>query len=81
MSWIDVWRRTCEQLKTETGLLLQKTLEMNQLTAPVALKESDTSLAEGSVSCLDESLGHNSNMGSDSGTAGSDSGGRTKRKK
>ncbi|XP_036714928.1 interferon-induced helicase C domain-containing protein 1 isoform X4 [Balaenoptera musculus] len=35
--------------------------------------ESDTSLAEGSVSCLDESLGHNSNMGSDSGTMGSDS--------
>ncbi|KAI5220290.1 Interferon-Induced Helicase C Domain-Containing Protein 1 [Manis pentadactyla] len=37
------------------------------------VSESDTSLAEGSVSCLDESLGHNSNMGSDSGTAGSDS--------
>lgn len=36
--------------------------------------KSDTSLAEGSVSCLDESLGHNSNMGSDSGTMGSDSG-------
>lgn len=36
--------------------------------------ESDTSLAEGSVNCLDESLGHNSNMGSDSGTMGSDSG-------
>ncbi|XP_049629322.1 interferon-induced helicase C domain-containing protein 1 [Suncus etruscus] len=35
--------------------------------------ESDTSLAEGSVSCLDESLGHNSNMGSDSGTMGSES--------
>ncbi|KAL4688724.1 hypothetical protein H8959_004976 [Pygathrix nigripes] len=38
-----------------------------------AVSESDTSLAEGSVSCLDESLGHNSNMGSDSGTMGSDS--------
>ncbi|XP_069328116.1 interferon-induced helicase C domain-containing protein 1 [Eulemur rufifrons] len=37
------------------------------------ISESDTSLAEGSVSCLDESLGHNSNMGSDSGTMGSDS--------
>ncbi|XP_074071942.1 interferon-induced helicase C domain-containing protein 1 isoform X2 [Macrotis lagotis] len=36
-------------------------------------EESDTSLAEGSVSCLDESLGHNSNMGSVSGTMGSDS--------
>ncbi|KAM7316499.1 hypothetical protein ACRRTK_024230 [Alexandromys fortis] len=35
--------------------------------------ESDTSLAEGSVSCLDESLGHNSNMGSDSGIMGRDS--------
>lgn len=35
--------------------------------------ESDTSLAEGSVSCFDESLGHNSNMGRDSGTTGSDS--------
>lgn len=30
------------------------------------VSESDTSLAEGSVSCLDESLGHNSTMGSDS---------------
>ncbi|XP_052581627.1 interferon-induced helicase C domain-containing protein 1 [Peromyscus californicus insignis] len=39
--------------------------------------ESDTSLAEGSVSCLDESLGHNSNMGSDSGIMGSDSDERT----
>ncbi|XP_045686738.1 interferon-induced helicase C domain-containing protein 1 isoform X2 [Phyllostomus hastatus] len=38
-----------------------------------AISESDTSLAEGSVNCLDESLGHNSNMGSDSGTMGSDS--------
>ncbi|XP_014389648.1 PREDICTED: interferon-induced helicase C domain-containing protein 1 [Myotis brandtii] len=37
------------------------------------VSESDTSLAEGSVNCLDESLGHNSNMGSDSGTMGSDS--------
>lgn len=37
------------------------------------MSESDTSLAEGSVSCLDESLGHNSNMGSDSGTMGSES--------
>ncbi|XP_006867053.1 PREDICTED: interferon-induced helicase C domain-containing protein 1 [Chrysochloris asiatica] len=37
------------------------------------VSESDTSLAEGSVSCLDESLGHNSNMGSDSDTMGSDS--------
>ncbi|KAM5280009.1 interferon-induced helicase C domain-containing protein 1 [Ctenodactylus gundi] len=35
--------------------------------------ESDTSLAEGSVSCFDESLGHNSNMGRDSGTTGSGS--------
>ncbi|XP_045335978.1 interferon-induced helicase C domain-containing protein 1 isoform X2 [Leopardus geoffroyi] len=40
---------------------------------PCVTSESDTSLAEGSVSCLDESLGHNSNMGSDSGTMGSDS--------
>ncbi|KAM7104938.1 interferon-induced helicase C domain-containing protein 1 [Molossus nigricans] len=37
------------------------------------VSESDTSLAEGSVNCLDESLGHNSNMGSDSGSMGSDS--------
>ncbi|KAF3824427.1 hypothetical protein GH733_008712 [Mirounga leonina] len=36
------------------------------------VSESDTSLAEGSVSCLDESLGHNSNMGSDSGTMGNE---------
>uniref|UniRef100_A0A673V764 Interferon-induced helicase C domain-containing protein 1 n=1 Tax=Suricata suricatta TaxID=37032 RepID=A0A673V764_SURSU len=40
---------------------------------PSIISESDTSLAEGSVSCLDESLGHNSNMGSDSGTMGRDS--------
>ncbi|XP_066201744.1 interferon-induced helicase C domain-containing protein 1 [Saccopteryx leptura] len=37
------------------------------------VSESDTSLAEGSVNCLDESLGHNSNMGSDSGSMGRDS--------
>ncbi|XP_036041003.1 LOW QUALITY PROTEIN: interferon-induced helicase C domain-containing protein 1 [Onychomys torridus] len=43
--------------------------------------ESDTSLAEGSVSCLDESLGHNSNMGSDSGIMGSDSDERTETQK
>lgn len=42
-------------------------------TASSVTTESDTSLAEGSVSCLDESLGHNSNMGSDSGTMGRDS--------
>ncbi|KAM4859368.1 interferon-induced helicase C domain-containing protein 1 isoform 1-T1 [Thomomys bottae] len=51
--------------------------EKNALDSSLAVSsevsESDTSLAEGSVSCLDESLGHNSNMGSDSGTMGSDS--------
>uniref|UniRef100_A0A8C3VQ52 Interferon-induced helicase C domain-containing protein 1 n=1 Tax=Catagonus wagneri TaxID=51154 RepID=A0A8C3VQ52_9CETA len=51
--------------------------EKNSLESSFAdssvVSESDTSLAEGSVSCLDESLGHNSNMGSDSGTMGSDS--------
>ncbi|XP_025326833.1 interferon-induced helicase C domain-containing protein 1 [Canis lupus baileyi] len=47
-------------------------LESSLLDSSV-VSESDTSLAEGSVSCLDESLGHNSNMGSDSGTMGSDS--------
>ncbi|XP_025708253.1 interferon-induced helicase C domain-containing protein 1 isoform X2 [Callorhinus ursinus] len=45
----------------------------SSLVESSAVSESDTSLAEGSVSCLDESLGHNSNMGSDSGTMGSDS--------
>ncbi|XP_022349010.1 interferon-induced helicase C domain-containing protein 1 [Enhydra lutris kenyoni] len=47
-------------------------LELSLMDSSV-VSESDTSLAEGSVSCLDESLGHNSNMGSDSGTMGSDS--------
>ncbi|KAK2490466.1 hypothetical protein MC885_014218, partial [Smutsia gigantea] len=47
-------------------------LESSFMESPI-VSESDTSLAEGSVSCLDESLGHNSNMGSDSGTMGSDS--------
>ncbi|XP_012584832.1 PREDICTED: interferon-induced helicase C domain-containing protein 1 isoform X2 [Condylura cristata] len=52
-------------------------MENNSLESSTAnsslVLESDTSLAEGSVSCLDESLGHNSNMGSDSGTMGSES--------
>ncbi|XP_036996299.2 interferon-induced helicase C domain-containing protein 1 isoform X2 [Artibeus jamaicensis] len=52
-------------------------LETNSVESSLAdssaISESDTSLAEGSVNCLDESLGHNSNMGSDSGTMGSDS--------
>uniref|UniRef100_A0A8D2CZV0 Interferon-induced helicase C domain-containing protein 1 n=1 Tax=Sciurus vulgaris TaxID=55149 RepID=A0A8D2CZV0_SCIVU len=48
------------------------TSELSLADSPM-VSESDTSLAEGSVSCLDESLGHNSNMGSDSGTMGSDS--------
>lgn len=34
--------------------------------------ELDISLVEGSVSCLDESFGYNSNMGSDLGIMGSD---------
>ncbi|KAM5324728.1 interferon-induced helicase C domain-containing protein 1 [Glossophaga mutica] len=45
----------------------------SSFVASSVISESDTSLAEGSVNCLDESLGHNSNMGSDSGTMGSDS--------
>ncbi|XP_008136853.2 interferon-induced helicase C domain-containing protein 1 [Eptesicus fuscus] len=45
----------------------------SSFTDSSVVSESDTSLAEGSVNCLDESLGHNSNMGSDSGTMGSDS--------
>ncbi|XP_051842220.1 interferon-induced helicase C domain-containing protein 1 [Antechinus flavipes] len=53
------------------------TVESDELESSFAdssvVSESDTSLAEGSVSCLDESLGHNSNMGSVSGTMGSDS--------
>ncbi|KAG8510446.1 Interferon-induced helicase C domain-containing protein 1 [Galemys pyrenaicus] len=51
-------------------------MENNSLESSIANSsitlESDTSLAEGSVSCLDESLGHNSNMGSDSGTMGNE---------
>lgn len=45
----------------------------SSFTDSSVVSESDTSLAEGSVNCLDESLGHNSNMGSDSGTMGNDS--------
>lgn len=45
----------------------------SSFTDSSVVSASDTSLAEGSVNCLDESLGHNSNMGSDSGTMGSDS--------
>ncbi|XP_037379324.1 interferon-induced helicase C domain-containing protein 1 [Talpa occidentalis] len=56
-----------ENLYTE-----HNSLESSLANSSIAL-ESDTSLAEGSVSCLDESLGHNSNMGSDSGTMGSES--------
>lgn len=51
---------------------MENSLESSFVDSSIA-SESDTSLAEGSVSCLDESLGHNSNMGSDSGTMGSDS--------
>ncbi|XP_051022089.1 interferon-induced helicase C domain-containing protein 1 [Acomys russatus] len=51
----------------------EDTLPEASFTDSSVTMESDTSLAEGSVSCLDESLGHNSNMGSDSGTMGSDS--------
>nr|XP_048281538.1 interferon-induced helicase C domain-containing protein 1 isoform X2 [Myodes glareolus] len=47
--------------------------ELTGAGCPEDMAESDTSLAEGSVSCLDESLGHNSNMGSDSGIMGRDS--------
>uniref|UniRef100_A0A8C2N557 Interferon-induced helicase C domain-containing protein 1 n=1 Tax=Cricetulus griseus TaxID=10029 RepID=A0A8C2N557_CRIGR len=47
--------------------------ELTGAGCPEDIAESDTSLAAGSVSCLDESLGHNSNMGSDSGIMGSDS--------
>lgn len=54
------------------GRDMESSLESSFVDSSVA-SESDTSLAEGSVSCLDESLGHNSNMGSDSGTMGSDS--------
>ncbi|XP_045686745.1 interferon-induced helicase C domain-containing protein 1 isoform X3 [Phyllostomus hastatus] len=56
--------------QTENEALAQ---ELTGSSASEPSAESDTSLAEGSVNCLDESLGHNSNMGSDSGTMGSDS--------
>uniref|UniRef100_A0A452RP09 Interferon-induced helicase C domain-containing protein 1 n=1 Tax=Ursus americanus TaxID=9643 RepID=A0A452RP09_URSAM len=49
--------------QTENHALVQ---ELTGTTCFESNAESDTSLAEGSVSCLDESLGHNSNMGSDS---------------
>ncbi|XP_008580884.1 PREDICTED: interferon-induced helicase C domain-containing protein 1 [Galeopterus variegatus] len=57
---------------TENGGIENNSLESSLADSSI-VSESDTSLAEGSVSCLDESLGHNSNMGSDSGTMGSDS--------
>ncbi|XP_006190152.1 interferon-induced helicase C domain-containing protein 1 [Camelus ferus] len=52
---------------------IEKSSSESSFADSSVVSESDTSLAEGSVSCLDESLGHNSNMGSDSGTMGSDS--------
>uniref|UniRef100_A0A8C6AAM4 Interferon-induced helicase C domain-containing protein 1 n=1 Tax=Marmota marmota marmota TaxID=9994 RepID=A0A8C6AAM4_MARMA len=66
------WFSTFLNILRETGnnRLAQ---ELTGVACSESNAESDTSLAEGSVSCLDESLGHNSNMGSDSGTMGSDS--------
>ncbi|XP_066882285.1 interferon-induced helicase C domain-containing protein 1 isoform X2 [Kogia breviceps] len=61
-----------DQPSLEVWDIENNSLEPSFADSSVA-SESDTSLAEGSVSCLDESLGHNSNMGSDSGTMGSDS--------
>ncbi|KAM6175774.1 interferon-induced helicase C domain-containing protein 1 [Erethizon dorsatum] len=52
---------------------MENNLSASSFADSSVVSESDTSLAEGSVSCLDESLGHNSNMGSDSGTMGNDS--------
>ncbi|MEJ1278184.1 interferon induced with helicase C domain 1 [Cricetulus griseus] len=59
-------------LETEAGDTENSSPETSFADCSVT-SESDTSLAAGSVSCLDESLGHNSNMGSDSGIMGSDS--------
>ncbi|XP_028625044.1 interferon-induced helicase C domain-containing protein 1 [Grammomys surdaster] len=59
-------------LETETWNTEDTSPEVSFADSSVTT-ESDTSLAEGSVSCFDESLGHNSNMGRDSGTMGSDS--------
>lgn len=61
-----------EQPNLEVWDIENSSLESSLADSSI-VSESDTSLAEGSVSCLDESLGHNSNMGSDSGTMGSDS--------
>ncbi|XP_032493946.1 interferon-induced helicase C domain-containing protein 1 [Phocoena sinus] len=61
-----------DQPSLEAWDIENNSLEPSFADSSVA-SESDTSLAEGSVSCLDESLGHNSNMGSDSGTMGNDS--------
>ncbi|XP_045154002.1 interferon-induced helicase C domain-containing protein 1 [Echinops telfairi] len=65
----DNWFSTFVMVLKQTG----NANLAQELTGIESPEESDTSLAEGSVSCLDESLGHNSNMGSDSGSMGSDS--------
>ncbi|XP_044889807.1 interferon-induced helicase C domain-containing protein 1 isoform X3 [Felis catus] len=67
-NWFSAFLTVLRQ--TENYALVE---ELTGTTCFGSNAESDTSLAEGSVSCLDESLGHNSNMGSDSGTMGSDS--------
>ncbi|XP_077010130.1 interferon-induced helicase C domain-containing protein 1 [Tamandua tetradactyla] len=64
---------TDEPSSEKEGWDIEKNTSESSFADSSVVSESDTSLAEGSVSCLDESLGHNSNMGSDSGTMGSDS--------
>ncbi|XP_038607337.1 interferon-induced helicase C domain-containing protein 1 isoform X2 [Tachyglossus aculeatus] len=55
-----------EQLKSESTNQLNEIDALDSSFSESLASASDTSLAEGSISCLDESLGHNDTMGSDS---------------
>ncbi|XP_058520546.1 interferon-induced helicase C domain-containing protein 1 isoform X2 [Ochotona princeps] len=55
-----------QQSPEKEGCDLENNSSESSFADSSVVSESDTSLAEGSVSCLDESLGHNSTMGSDS---------------
>ncbi|XP_007494333.2 interferon-induced helicase C domain-containing protein 1 [Monodelphis domestica] len=71
---VDYLEDNEDQQQEENDILSVESDELeSSFAGSSVVSESDTSLAEGSVSCLDESLGHNSNMGSVSGTMGSDS--------
>ncbi|XP_028928139.1 interferon-induced helicase C domain-containing protein 1 [Ornithorhynchus anatinus] len=55
-----------EQLKSESTNRLNETDSLDSSFSESLASVSDTSLAEGGISCLEESLGRNDTMGSDS---------------